>query len=141
MHSMSSLAKALGCPAWAMGRALIAVSGPLLLAACQTFSPDGGVAPVAGVVGHEIGKEVAVIRTPDAAAASEATIRRLLRRPLDVDAALRRFVSRSDHLRRRARHPGRRYRAGELSARATRRIHRARRGAETRINPGRVSGF
>ena len=87
MHSMSSLARAFGCAAWAMRQALIA-SGGLLLAACQTLAPGGGIAPVADAVSRETGKEIAVIRTPDAADAAEAKVRRLLRRPLDADAAV-----------------------------------------------------
>jgi outer membrane protein TolC len=72
-----------------VARAMAATGGALLLAACQTFSPDGGIAPVAAATHRELGHEVTVIRSaPDAEAAS-AAVRRLLKRPLTADAAVR----------------------------------------------------
>ena len=60
----------------------------LLLSACQTFSPDGGMDLVAGIAGSELNKDVAALRTPDAAEAAHVHVRALLRRPLTADAAV-----------------------------------------------------
>ncbi len=42
----------------------------LLLSACQTWSPDGGMSVVAGVAGGELGKDVAALRSPEDAEAA-----------------------------------------------------------------------
>lgn len=64
------------------------VGSSLFLAACQTFSPDGGMSVVAEVTGQEIRKEVALLHTPQQSAAARARVERMLRRPLTVDAAV-----------------------------------------------------
>jgi len=69
-------------------RTATALGGTLLLAACQTFSPDGGMAPVATFANQELGQDVAAIRNPDDAAAARAAVERLLKRPLTADAAV-----------------------------------------------------
>ena len=59
-----------------------------LLSGCASFSPDGGMTVVADVAGETIGKDVVAIRTTaDAQLASDA-VRRLLAKPLTVDAAV-----------------------------------------------------
>jgi outer membrane protein TolC len=65
-----------------------AIASTLLLSACATFSPDGGMGLVAGIAGQELGREVAAIRTPEQAAAAHATVEQRLRGPLDADAAV-----------------------------------------------------
>jgi outer membrane protein TolC len=60
----------------------------LLLSACQTFSPDGGMDLVASIAGSELNKDVAALRTPDEAEAAHVHVRALLRRPLTADAAV-----------------------------------------------------
>jgi outer membrane protein TolC len=60
----------------------------LLLSACKTFSPDGGIDLVAGIAATELGKDVAVIRHPDEATAVRERVEQLLRRPLSADAAV-----------------------------------------------------
>ena len=60
----------------------------LLLSACQTFSPDGGMDLVAGIAGSELNKGVAALRTPDEAEAAHVHVRALLRRTLTADAAV-----------------------------------------------------
>jgi hypothetical protein len=42
----------------------------LLLSACQTWSPDGGMSVVAGIAGGELGKDVAALRSPEDAEAA-----------------------------------------------------------------------
>jgi outer membrane protein TolC len=66
----------------------LATAGALLLAGCAGFSPDGGMAAVQEIAGSELNKEVAALRTPEAAAAARATLERLLRRPLSADTAV-----------------------------------------------------
>jgi outer membrane protein TolC len=72
-------------------RALIAL--PLaalvpLLGGCATFSPDGGMDVVAGIVGQELNAGVAAIRTPDDAVSAQATVARLSRATLTADSAV-----------------------------------------------------
>ena len=66
----------------------LALGGALLLSACQTFSPDGGMAPVATFAGETLGKDVVAIRNQDDAAAARSSVERLLQRPLSADAAV-----------------------------------------------------
>jgi outer membrane protein TolC len=67
---------------------IAALATTLLLSACQTFSPDGGMDAVAGVAGPALDKQVVAIRTDGDAAAARATLDRLLARPLTADAAV-----------------------------------------------------
>src|SRR6516165_1114993 len=60
----------------------------LLLSACQTFSPDGGMELVASIAGGELNKDVAALRTPAEAEAAHVHVRALLRRTLMADAAV-----------------------------------------------------
>src|SRR5438105_5776503 len=60
----------------------------LLLSACQTFSPDGGMDLVAAISGNELNKDVAALRTPEVAVAAHARVGALLRKPLTADAAV-----------------------------------------------------
>jgi outer membrane protein TolC len=64
------------------------VLGLLLLAGCNTFSPDGGLAPVAALMRQELNKDVVAIRNEADAAAARAAIERLLKRPLSADSAV-----------------------------------------------------
>jgi outer membrane protein TolC len=65
-----------------------ACGGALLLGACQTLSPDGGVGPVAQFANKELGKQVVAIRNDDDAENARSTVRRLRKRPLTADAAV-----------------------------------------------------
>ena len=60
----------------------------LMLSACKTFSPDGGMGPVATLASQELNKDVAAIRSGDDAVAARAAVERLLKRPLTADAAV-----------------------------------------------------
>jgi outer membrane protein TolC len=60
----------------------------LALSACQTWSPDGGMTLVADVTGKILDKNVAALRTPEAAAVAHERVKRLLRRRLTADAAV-----------------------------------------------------
>lgn len=60
----------------------------LLLAACQTFSPDGGMGLVADIAGPALNKDVAAVHTPEQAEAVRGRVLSLLRRALTADAAV-----------------------------------------------------
>ncbi len=60
----------------------------LLLSGCASFSPDGGMAVVAGVAGETIKKDVVSIRSGEDAEWARSAVQRLLRRPLTVDTAV-----------------------------------------------------
>jgi outer membrane protein TolC len=64
------------------------VGGALLLSACASFSPDGGMDTVAGIAGSELRKDIVAVRTMEDSDAARATVARLLRRPLSADAAV-----------------------------------------------------
>jgi outer membrane protein TolC len=67
--------------------AVLAVAGPIL-AACQTFSGDGGLHPVQAIVGTELRKNVVAIKTDEAAAAAYDRVALILRRPLSANDAV-----------------------------------------------------
>jgi outer membrane protein TolC len=58
------------------------------LSGCASFSPDGGMSVVADVAAVELGKDVAALRTPEAAEAAAAAVRRLLARTLTAESAV-----------------------------------------------------
>ena len=69
-------------------RAVAALAGALMLSACASFSPDGGMSVTADIASRELRKDVVAIRTDDAAAAARAQIERALKRSLTADAAV-----------------------------------------------------
>jgi outer membrane protein TolC len=69
-------------------RAATTLAGTFLLAGCASFSPDGGMAPVATFADVTLGKDVAVLRTDADMQAARGAIERLLKRPLTADAAV-----------------------------------------------------
>ena len=60
----------------------------VLLTGCAGFSPDGGMNAAQDIAGSELGKDVAALRTPEDAEVARGAVRRLLRRPVTVDAAV-----------------------------------------------------
>lgn len=68
-------------------RPAAAVAGFLALAACRTFSPDGGLDVAAGVARHELHADIVALRTPEDAAAAQARVAALLKRPLTANTA------------------------------------------------------
>jgi outer membrane protein TolC len=60
----------------------------LALGGCASFSDDGGIGAVADVAGRTLGKDIAAVRTNDDADRVRAVTRRLLARPLSIDAAV-----------------------------------------------------
>jgi outer membrane protein TolC len=68
--------------------ALAVLAGALMLGACSTFSPDGGMSVVANVADQTLHKDVVAIRTEDDASSARARVQHLLRRPLTADTAV-----------------------------------------------------
>jgi len=67
------------------GLAVIACAS---LAACQTFSQDGGMSVTADIAGKILNKGVVAIRSEEDEATAHAEVERLLKRPLTVDSAV-----------------------------------------------------
>jgi outer membrane protein TolC len=65
-----------------------AIAAAVLLSACQTFSPDGGMSTVAAVAGQGLNKGVVRVRSAEEAKAAQDAVARLLRAPLSADAAV-----------------------------------------------------
>ncbi|MGB6968364.1 MAG: TolC family protein [Methyloceanibacter sp.] len=59
-----------------------------LLAGCRTFSPDGGMGPVAGFIGGTLNKELVAVQTPEDEVRARGIVEGLLKRPLTADAAV-----------------------------------------------------
>ena len=64
------------------------ISLVVFLSGCATFSPDGGMTPVALYAGDVLHKEVAVIRNPDDAERAREAVQKIRRRVLTADAAV-----------------------------------------------------
>lgn len=67
---------------------LAALGCSLLLSACASFAPDGGMDAVGAIVSDAIGKDALAIRSAETALSARAVVDRLLRRPLTADAAV-----------------------------------------------------
>jgi len=70
-----------------LGRAL-AIASALLLSACKTFSPDGGMSTVAAVAGAGLNKSVVRINSTEDASLAHGEVARLLHAPLGADEAV-----------------------------------------------------
>ena len=70
-----------------LGRAL-AIASAVLLSACKSFTPDGGMSTVAAVAGAGLNKSVARIGSSETAALAQSEVGRLLRAPLSAEAAV-----------------------------------------------------
>jgi outer membrane protein TolC len=66
----------------------LALGCALLLSACKTFSPDGGMDAVAGIAGTGLNQDVVVVRTDNDALAVRVAVERFLKRPLTADSAV-----------------------------------------------------
>jgi outer membrane protein TolC len=60
----------------------------ILLGGCKTFSPDGGMGPVATIIGGSLNKNVVAVRTIEDNVWARDAVMRLLRKPLTADAAV-----------------------------------------------------
>jgi outer membrane protein TolC len=75
-------------PAWTHTRLVAAFAAALMLSACQTFSPDGGMSVTADIADRQLGKDAMAIRTADDAGVARTRIERLLKRVLTADNAV-----------------------------------------------------
>ena len=66
----------------------LAIASALLLSACKSLLPDGGMTTVAAVAGEELNKNVVKISSTGEAALARNEVSRLLRAPLSADAAV-----------------------------------------------------
>jgi outer membrane protein TolC len=66
----------------------LAIASALLLSACKSFSPDGGMSTVAAVAGGGLNKSVVRISSTEEASLAQSEVSRLLRAPLGADAAV-----------------------------------------------------
>jgi outer membrane protein TolC len=69
-------------------RAVAVLAGALMLAACKTFSPDGGMSVASSVAEQELRKDVIAIRTQEDASSARARVQHLIKRPLTADTAV-----------------------------------------------------
>jgi outer membrane protein TolC len=68
--------------------AVSVLAGALMLGACSTFSPDGGMSVAANVADQALHKDVVAISTQDDASSARARVQHLLKRPLTADTAV-----------------------------------------------------
>ena len=69
-------------------RRVLAIASAVLLSACQSLSPDGGMSTVAAVAGGGLNKDVVRINSAEDAAHARSEVSRLLHAPLNADAAV-----------------------------------------------------
>jgi outer membrane protein TolC len=69
-------------------RGTMIVGCAALLAGCRTFSPDGGMGPVAAIIGGNLNKDVVAVRTPEDDIFARNAVERLLKKPLTADGAV-----------------------------------------------------
>ena len=125
---------------------LLSAATMFALAGCKTFTPDGGMSPVAELAGDTLRKDVVAIRNEGVAVAAYADVQRLLRKTADrgrrgADRAAEqsRPAGRLQRARHRGGARGRRKPAAQsgLFARAALRAGRDRnRKAHRRQHPG-----
>jgi outer membrane protein TolC len=60
----------------------------VLLVGCKTFSADGGMTPVAAIIGQALNKDVVAVRTPEDDILARGVVESLLKRPLTADGAV-----------------------------------------------------
>jgi outer membrane protein TolC len=60
-----------------------------LLSACASFSPDGGMDSVKGILGNPVSKDIVALRTPDDAETARRIVASLLTKPLSADNSVR----------------------------------------------------
>lgn len=65
-----------------------AIASAVLLSACKTLSPDGGMDTVAAISGQGLSKNVLQVRSAEDAARAHDVVARLLQQPLGADQAV-----------------------------------------------------
>ncbi len=69
-------------------RVAVVLGCAALLTGCKTLSPDGGMGPVAAIVGETLNKDVVAVRTQEDDMAVQRIVGGLLKKPLSADAAV-----------------------------------------------------
>ncbi len=69
-------------------RNIVVLGSALALAACQTFSPDGGLGIASDIAAKELRKDIVSVQTEDDASAASARVHHLIERPLTADTAV-----------------------------------------------------
>jgi outer membrane protein TolC len=69
-------------------RAGLLVGCAALLGGCQTFSPDGGMGPVAAIAGGYLQKDIVAVPSAEDDIQARQAVERLLKQPLTADAAV-----------------------------------------------------
>lgn len=69
-------------------RRALAIASVLLLSACKSFTPDGGMSTVAAVAGGGLNKNIVRISSPADAALAQNEVAKLMQAPLSADAAV-----------------------------------------------------
>ncbi len=69
-------------------RGTVIIGCAALLGGCRTFSPDGGMGPVAAIIGQGLNKEVINVHTVEDDIWAREAVERLLKKPLSADAAV-----------------------------------------------------
>ena len=69
-------------------RTIVVLGGTLILAGCQTFSPDGGMSLTSTFADEKLGKDTVAIRSADDASAAHARVQKLIKRTLTADTAV-----------------------------------------------------
>ena len=73
---------------WRFTRSGLQLTSLLILPACATLAPDGGMNVPADIAARHLRKDVGLTRNEDDAAAVRDRVARLLRKPLSADAAV-----------------------------------------------------
>jgi len=87
MRLISSMARGGGLASWLRKGTMLA-GFTVLLSGCVTFSPDGGMGPVAGFIGGNLNKDVVKVSVPQDELWARDAVGRLLKKPLTPDAAV-----------------------------------------------------
>lgn len=86
---MRSIRLSVMCQALASGlRGGLLVGCVALLAGCKTFSPDGGMGPIAAIIGQGLNKDVIVVRSAEDDIWAREAVASLLKKPLTADGAV-----------------------------------------------------
>ncbi len=73
---------------WRVAKRACLIATALMLPACASFSPDGGMSVPADIAAQHLRKDVVVIRNDEDAEAARAKVDDLLKRALNADAAV-----------------------------------------------------
>jgi outer membrane protein TolC len=88
MRSDSANANALPYALASGLRGAVIIGCAALFGGCKTFSPDGGMTPVAAIVGESLKKDVVAVRSVEDDIRAREAVDKLLKKPLTADAVV-----------------------------------------------------